>query len=342
MTRPVRFLISALVVIAVSAATLLVLEFAVRWAIPAFDPSGHVRIVKGSGETPNLGKPNTRLRQIKNTGDFNVEVRFNKYGFRDDRDLAQSSLDDFFVVGDSISFGWGVEETDRVSEQLEKITGLKMFNISIPGNLDEMEKLINWAEKNGAKIGNLIIFFGTEVRLQNYDAPPRPPGTQNRSTYQWFRLLKAQLMSKSALYFLFTSFVHRSPVLKNMAIEAGLIDPNLEGFPIHAFNPQVIESTARRLARFARRNYRRLVIVVLPQRTLWVGPSQKTEDKIWKTLVGRLRELNLDVVDMRPYFEAGGNPFQYFFKNDGHWNPAGHAMTGRAVARHLGFGTGNK
>lgn len=338
LSRPARFLASVFIVAFASLATLFVLEFVVRWAVPAFDPSGHVRIVSGDGERPNLGQPNTLQRQIKNTGDFDVKIRFNKYGLRDDRDLAQSSRDDYFAVGDSISFGWGVKEEERVTEQLEKIIGRPVYNISIPGDLNDSEKLVAYAEKNGAKIGNLIVFFGTEVRMRNYDTPPPSPRTaQPPLLKQWFKGLKVNLMETSALYFLFTSFIHQNPTLKDMAIEAGLINPNLEGFPIHTFDAQVIESTARRLARFAGVEDRRVVIVVLPMRTLWVGPSQKTEDRIWRTLIGRLREFNLDVLDLRPHFQAGGRPFQYFFKNDGHWNPKGHAMVGRAVARHLGF-----
>ncbi len=77
-SRPARFLASVFIVSFVSLATLFVLEFAVRWAVPVFDPSGHVRILSGEGERPNLGQPNTRQRQIKNTGDFVVEIRFNK------------------------------------------------------------------------------------------------------------------------------------------------------------------------------------------------------------------------------------------------------------------------
>lgn len=336
-SRPARFLASVFIVAFASLAMIFVLEFVVRWAVPAFDPSGHVRIVAGDDEHPNLGPPNTQQRQIKNTGDFDVEIRFNKYGLRDDRDLAQSSRNDYFAVGDSISFGWGVKEEERVTEQLEKIIGRPVYNISIPGDLNISEKLVAYAEKNGAKIGNLIVFFGTEVRMRNYDAPRSTQATQPFILKQWFRVLKVTLMETSALYFLFTSFIHQNPILKDIAVEAGLINPNLEGFPIHTFDAQVIVSTAKRLARFAEVEDRRVTIVVLPMRTLWIGPSQKTEDRIWQTLIARLRELNLDVLDLRPHFEAGGRPFQFFFKNDGHWNPKGHAMVGRAVALHLGF-----
>ena len=338
LSRPVKFLASLLVVTVVSLATLFVLEFAVRWAIPAYDPSGHIRFIAGKDERPLLGVANSQQRQIKNTGDFDVTIRFNKYGFRDQRDLAKSGFDDYFVTGDSVSFGWGVEETDRVSEQLERIIGKPVYNISTPVSLDGTKKLIDYAEKKGAKIGNLIIFFGTEVRMLDYESPPSP-ATPSPTVKRLFSRLKPMLRDNSALYFLFTSFVHRNPSLRNFAIRAGLIDPTMEGFPIHEYDPKAIESTAKYLARFAERKDRRLTVVVLPMRTLWIGPSQKTEDRILRTFVARLRELDLDVLDLRLYFEDGGRPFQYFFKNDGHWNPAGHAMVGRAVARHLGFNT---
>lgn len=340
MTRPAEFIVSTLVVAVTTLATLVMLEYIVRWTIPAFDPSGHVSFVPAPVGRPALGEPNSVQRQIKNTGDYDVTIRFNKYGFRDDRDFAHSTRDDYFAVGDSLAFGWGVEETDRVTEQLEKMIARPIYNISIPLDIDGAEKLVDYAEAQGAKIGNLIYLFSTEARIRNYDVKPTGSDAAGENTdgagRRHYLSVKYWLADNSALYFLFTSFVHRTPALRDLAIAAGLIQPNLEGFSIRDYNPRDIESTANRLARFVEREDRRVILVVLPSRTLWIGPSRDIEDRISRTLIDRLQDMGLEVVDVRPYFEAGGNPFKYYFKNDPHWNAAGHRQVALAIARHLG------
>jgi hypothetical protein len=338
MSRWARALLSVAVVCVSAAATLFVLEFAVRWVIPQYDPSGHLSFVPGDATRPPLGRPDTEQRQIKNTGDFDVTVRFNKYGFRDDRDLARSTAEDFFAVGDSLAFGWGVEERDRVTERLEKIIDRPVFNISIPASLDRMEKLIDYAKLQGATVRRIIVFFSMEVRLvSTTGATPRRDGSEIKGLLS---KVKQTLMTKSALYFLFTTHVHRTPALKDLAVRMGLIQPNLSGFPYHAFDAAQIEKAARELARIAAPKDRWVVFAILPARTLWIGPTREVEDRIHRTLVGRLVEMGLDVVDLRPAFEAGGKPLDYFFKNDGHWNPNGHALVAGSIARHLAANTG--
>ncbi len=332
MNRSAQVLLSIAVVVVSAAATLFVLEYAVRWAIPQFDPSGHLRFVPGNATRPPLGPPDTEQRQIKNTGDFDVTVRFNKYGFRDDKDLARSTADDYFAVGDSLAFGWGVEEEDRVTEKLEKTLGRPVFNISIPASLEHMERLIEYAESRGATIRKVIVFFSMEVRLA---APGISPRQNTASNKGWLATIKQTLMTNSALYFLFTSQIHRTPALKELAVRMGLIQPNLSGFPYRTFDVARIEETARELARLAAPRDRRVTFAILPARTLWIGPTQEAEDRIHRTLLDRLKVMGLDVVDLRPAFEAGGDPLGYFFKNDGHWNPAGHALVATWVGRHL-------
>jgi len=340
MTRSARYIASTLVVVVATLASLVMLEYVVRWAIPAFDPTGHVGFVPATSDRPALGAPNTVQRQIKNTGDYDVTIRFNKYGFRDDRDFANATRDDYFAIGDSLAFGWGVEETDRVTEQLEKMINRPVYNISIPLDIDGAEKLVDYAEARGAKIGTLIYLFSTEARIRNYDvntadARAATKGA-NGAARRCYLAAKYWLADNSALYFLFTSFIHHIPALRSFAISAGLIQPNLEGFSIRDYDPREIESTANRLARFVKRNDHRVILVILPSRTLWIGPNRDVEDRISRTLIGRLQDMGFEVVDVRPYFETGGDPMKYYFKNDPHWNAAGHHQVAVAIARHLG------
>ena len=333
--RPLfRSIFGFLTVCGASVLTLVVLEYVIRWSYPIYDPSGHIRFFEDQDDGPVLGPRNTVLQQVKNTGDFNVRVAFNKFGLRDDRDITTAERDDIFVVGDSIAFGWGVEAADRVSERLEAATGRRVFNISSPGDLDNSKRLIAYAESFGAPVRRVIVIFGTEVRLIDYGNKSNAgaPAVLRREGMFLLRI-KNFLMENSALYFLLTSAVHQLPPVRDLAIRAGLIVPNLEGVPIRDYSREAIVSTADRLAALVR-GYD-ATIVVAPSRGLWTGPSRAIEERTHSEFIAELKRRDLDVLDLRPEFERGGRPFEYFFQHDSHWSPRGHALAAEFIARHM-------
>src|SRR3954447_14013628 len=99
---------SALLLLAAIILGLGISEFVVRRFFPIYDPSGQLRLAWLADGTP-IGPFDHIFRQVKNTGDYDVEVRFNSLGFRDDKPVSLAREDDLFVVGDSFAFGWGVE-----------------------------------------------------------------------------------------------------------------------------------------------------------------------------------------------------------------------------------------
>ncbi len=129
---------------------MMILEVGIWVFLPKFDPSGAVRFHVNADRVP-LGPANETLRQWKNTGDYDVTFRFNGYGLRDEKDLALSTKDDYFVVGDSFSLGWGVEENERYSNRLEPLLSHRVYNVSAPGGFDSYERLIWYAISKGAK-----------------------------------------------------------------------------------------------------------------------------------------------------------------------------------------------
>lgn len=335
MNKSKSFLFSFLAVFLALGVTLLAMEHLVRWLIPEFDPSGHVDFIAGHGDRPILGPKNTSQLQIKNTSDFETTINFNKYGFRDSKDLATSTPQDYFAVGDSVSFGWGVDEDKRVSDQMQTLLGQKVFNISIPGDINVSRHLVEYARQQGAVINNLLFFFGTEVRIKNYD--DGPGGQKNGMGRKIGPLLHAKifLMANSAIYFMITSIIHQNPTLKKFAVDAGLVTPNLEGVPVRTFDRKAIESTARHLINFARTMAVNTTIIILPSRSLWVARTRDTENNIYEELISILNGGDIRVLDLRPAFESNGDPLSLFFKNDGHWNASGHLVAAQTVTNFL-------
>lgn len=333
MSRVKNFLFS-LVAIGISlAVAIVVLEHAVRLVMPNLDPSGALEFRTDEVNHVYIGPPNSVQRQTKNTGEFDVTIRFNELGFRETTKISEIGPSDWFIIGDSVSFGWGITDGETVSDRLKAMTGQRFYNLSIPTSPPAWPAMVAYARKNGGDVRNLLVFFSTEVRLLNYDAPASAPSPAVAAPPMGITDIKNYLMRHSALYFLVTSYIHRVPALKAAAIRAGLINPVHEGFPPTTYDGAAIASTVAKL-RELRAVCPNMAVVVLPNRGLWLGNSADV-DRMYRDFVAAVRAAGLTVVDARPSFEAGGNPLQYFFKTDAHWNSAGHALVAGFVAGQL-------
>ena len=84
---------------------LLIQEFAVRFVFPEFEPTRQLYFKFGDNKLPTLGNPNSSHRLIKNSGDYDVTVTFNKYVFRDKNNVARANKNCAMVVTKDIPSG---------------------------------------------------------------------------------------------------------------------------------------------------------------------------------------------------------------------------------------------
>ena len=327
--RKRRGVLSTLAVLAGLVVGIVLAEGLTRLLFPAFDPSGRFEFTYPVGSLL-LGKPGTEARQIKNTGDYDVAVRINSHGLRDANDVATAGSDDILVVGDSFTWGWGVEAQDRFSDQLQILTGRRTFNLSTPTDLDGYAALLAYAKTLGSRAGRVVIAVCMEndLHLSGGAQPDEPPPGNGGAFKDW-------LAGHSALYLLAVTTVQQTPWLRDMAVRAGLIVPNLEGIAKNDYDPAVIDSSARRLQEIAER-YRALVVLI-PSRALWVGNSRTRaiEERVHTAFIVALQRRGIDVLDLQPVLEAQLAPLSYHFDNDGHWNVRGHALAAHAISQHL-------
>jgi hypothetical protein len=330
-----KAILNLLLLVAVFAAGAAAMEIGIRLLFPIYDPSGQVRFKAGADGRPALGEPGTSVRQTKLAGDYDVAVTINAYGFRDRRDIATGTESDLYVVGDSFSFGWGVEAADRYSNQLEELTGTRTFNISIPGNFDQYGKLLRHARDRGAEIRHIVVGICMENDLGFYDAAPAQPGPSGPAPAHgsYLRTIKEFLTQHSALYKLIASQVHRNPALRAAALKLGLIADIEKSVPGHSFDPSVISASVTRLWELIAPYNATLLII--PSRALWIGDGQQAAARSHDAFVKALAPLGAPIIDMRPVFEASGNPLQYHFKNDGHWTAEAHALAAREIHKIL-------
>lgn len=302
------------------------LEIGIRYLLPIYDPSGELWFY-GTNDGVPLLLPGTK-RMWKNTGDYNVKVDVNQYGFRDVKDLKESTINDWFVVGDSFSMGHGVEETERFSDLLQQKIGLHFYNISIPSDFNGYEKLIDYAQKKNSIIKNLIIGVCMENDLQNYETsryievlPPKEMDIVEKIKDR-FLFLKHTLRMHSAVYNAITSIVKRNVFFRNIALKLKLISDPKAIYPSRHYDRQILLRSADKLVSIAQRFH--TLVLLIPSRGLWYGDYKKDEDRLHVEFVSLLKQAGLTVIDLRPIFEASGNPMQYHFQYDGHWNRLGH------------------
>lgn len=301
---------------------LVLLEGMVRWFYPLYDPSGQVQFVVD----PNglaLGPKNRTKRQSSPTGDFDVSVQFNASGFRDSKDVASVRSGDIVVVGDSFAYGWGVEESQRFSNLLQDSLRKRVFNIATPGDFENYDRLLKYADALGGRIEEVVIAVCMENDLSSYGVSRLAYSSSN------FRAIKGWLSRSSALYRIFTASVLQNPWLKNLVIRANLLRPQV-AFGLNAYSRETVERSADRLAEIAGR-YKHTVILIVPSRALWVGNNRTPEDRMHREFVAALAARHLNVVDMRETFESGGDPLSNHFRNDGHWNPTGQRLAAKSL-----------
>ncbi|NTV29674.1 MAG: hypothetical protein HGA80_06310, partial [Candidatus Omnitrophica bacterium] len=323
-----KLLINLLVLVLVSALGLGLLEAAVRKLMPWYDPARQVSFhLNPDGVT--LGMPGDIIRQRTPKGDYDLFSRFNRYGFRDDKDLAQSVQGDIFVLGDSFSFGWGVADGQRYSDRLEQLLGRPVFNISIPSDIRGYQKLLAYARSRGARVSSLVLGLCMENDIHDYTIPEAPANvatTASLRTVDW----RAFLKNHSAVYLAFSYELQKVPLLRKSLERTGLAR-DLEGL-VHknVLDEKELKSSRDEIMAMLR-SLDKAVVLIIPSRMLWTGAHHDAELAVHERMVALLRQAGLEVVDMKPWFEKDGHPLDYYFRTDPHWNQAGHELAARAL-----------
>jgi len=311
------------------------LEFCLTKLFPKFDPSCRFAYYTNP-DGVILGPKNFKGYQVDNSGDFDFRISINKYGFRDKKDLSKSSYDNIFVVGDSFSFGYGVREKERFSNFLEFYLNDRVYNIAIPGNFNDYEKLIKYAIKNGARIKKLIIGVCMENDLADYSSnmnKQRAYISSHGMAFNYINYIKNILEKKSTTYNIIAYIAHQNEYLKNILINLGIINDVEMAVSKGNLNEFIIKSSFLKLKEIS--NGFDVIILIIPSRSLWMGGHKNTEKLIHDRFVTLIRDGGLPVVDMRPIFECEGNPLQYHFPNNGHWNANGHKLAANAIAKYI-------
>lgn len=310
---------------------LFLLEMVMRQIYPSYDPRGNI-IFQNQGDGLILGPVNFSGRQWRNSGDFNVKININKDGFRDDKDLKDSSSEDIFVIGDSYSFGHGVEEEKRFSNMLEDIffeESIQIYNTGISvSHILNYRKRLEYTKTKGGKIKNLIVGLCMENDILDYDLIVKNENAQN-SNHSFS--IKNWLNQKSTLYNFIATSLQSNRQIRDILIKIGWVADQVENFQVVKLSDSELESSILQIKELIK-GYNSL-IVLIPFRLNWIAPYQEIVFENHETFKELLKKEGINILDLKPVFErVSTDPLQYFhFKNDGHWNSSGHQLAAEEI-----------
>ena len=308
---------------------LLLLEVAVRYLFPYYNPQRQV-LFERNAEGVVLGVPSTSYEIATPKGDWNLKVSNNRHGFRDVKDYTQSTTNDVFASGDSYTFGWGVQEEERYSNVVEKNQGVRVFNIAIPEDIRGYAHTLEFVKKNGARVGNLMIGICMENDLWDYYQAESKHVTYHKQMVRGpYRRMAVWFKGHSALWTAASHIMQSNPAMRHFLERVGIARDIDTLTHKNEYTPDLVKSSSEEVVKIAT-NYNS-VILIIPSRALWAGQNTEAEKKVHQEFVQALRTAGLEVIDMKPIFEKGGNPSQYYFTTDPHWNAAGHAVAAAAL-----------
>lgn len=320
---------------------LLLAEIGVRLMFPQFNPRAQLAF-QVMPDHFALGPPLQTEWDAAPKGDFSVRVTFNQYGFRDTKDLHTATPADWFAVGDSFTLGFGVDEDKRYSNLLEQkwhATSLsnRVFNIGIPGNFLDYQRLVKYAQSRGATIHHLIVGVCMDNDLNDYHVTK----SDWDSMREWDAGISTRdrvrrwLKSHSALYITASFVLESSPGPRHFLEKIGLAHDLVAIDAAHKTNlsPEVLASSRDELVRLTSLAPD-TVVLIIPSRRLWLGDKQG-EQQLHTTFVRMCRDAGLRVVDVKPVLENTPNPVDAYFAHDPHWNPRGHVLAAEELSKAI-------
>ena len=322
-------------------------EMLLRIAMPHWKDFASARFmtrVVVPGHNPVLaGRPGFDGYFSQNNGDFRVRLQLNEFGHRNPEKVAAAD-GQIWVIGDSMTFGWGVEREEMYSEVLENRIGHPSYNLASPGtDICGYQAMVARMPKN-IKPRSVVVGLILENDLRIYDckaealaAAAQPQEPDNSDTALSFYAFKQFATQNFALYNFLAVSLKRVAIVQDLLVRLGIVSRP------HIVTAEIDPNAFAVLADSAGAEMERLRSMFpagTPFLVLIVANRFEIRDNAPTN-----RDLRLAVKnELRRRGIATGDPFEAFrdagfapthFKHDGHWSARGHLIAGKAVAESL-------
>lgn len=295
-------------------------------------------------DVPGYGRVSTGLPGFdghfaQNNGDFRVRILINDFGLRNPDPVGKAEGRIWFV-GDSMTFGWGVEADEIYSAVAGRFLDQAVYSVASPGtNVCGYQALVARMPES-ARPRAVIIGLILENDISRYDCKAaaeniRPAGVSGNSKKMFSTIaFKRFLTRNTALYNFFAVALKRVGFLRRAMVSIGLIEKS------HAYKQALtdsqIESAAERTAAELETIRSMLppdtpfAILIAPTR-FEIRDGDPYSRTLRQALTTALTKRDISIIDPFDAFKAAGFGPTHF-AHDGHWSVLGHKIAGRAVA----------
>lgn len=277
------------------------------------------------------------------------------------RDPIPQKKTDGVAVGDSFTFGTGVDAPQTWVRRLERETQKTFVNLGLPSACSTQYTLM--LKAHGFQFSPKIVLWEAYMPdiIENtwFDSWQKSGGGSVYNMGLWGDRMKRSgnvSASKRILYWLSTHSVTFN-LLKNIARGTGheyknksmditfggpyrfdITDPQVnEGWKL--MQKAILDADAA-----AKKNGAKLTVVYFPTKEETYSDLLAKITPVKPIGLGELRSMlsaflekeKIDFLDLTPDFRAEANlGKQLYFKYDGHWNAEGQSLVARLIARHL-------
>jgi lysophospholipase L1-like esterase len=278
---------------------------------------------------------------IFETPQFRTTVHINETGLRD-RSRSYERQDDMervLVLGDSFAWGYGVEESERFSQVLERLLDVEVINAGVSGYSTDQELL--WYGNEGVKYETdlvILVLAGNDVgdndrdivstiyykpRFELEDGQLVLIGTPVPQTGPWGRFVYS-LTQRSALgYFLVQRYFDLVALYHNSRVSPDRTELPGSGVNAEADTFRLTIALLDEMRNVAESRNAKFLIVATDR--WWDGPAEETYDHFIQ-VIQEEGFLVLNVESM-----PGFNEEEMLIPDDGHWNQSGHKFVAEQI-----------
>jgi hypothetical protein len=276
-----------------------------------FGPTTNPSYVLHDAELGWRYAPLARARHT--TEDFDVEIRINAQGFRDEPFEARPGTARIVALGDSLTFGWGVEAAQDFTTRLEELLGADVLNLGVGGYGTDQELLL-W-ERVGRGLEPQVVLL--TVCANDLEEISRPAA--------YGRYKPRFELHDGTLRLLDT------PVADQPLARWSHLARSAWGWTIKRSTPPLAPAEVPAAARLQCALIARLADDVRAAGAHLLVVIDGREDA-----ADCLRDPSpWEVVDVRPALEAASRGSSVRFAHDAHWTERGHRAVAEAVATRL-------
>ena len=285
-------------------------------------------------------------------GCYDVTYHTNSYGARDKERSFHSSQPRTIVLGDSMIEGLGLPAEDRLSDIMERDTGIEHLNFGTGGNFGPLQYALLYKTMAAAFDHNLVIvgvlpdndfhdmdlaywkshgwagpyrpYYGPDFSVI-YDGHFNPNGGEGTSDHVE-AVLRAYLASYHVGQYIYTRFYWSN--LKPYSAYNDFNDVDLA-----RLKKALVDIKATADARGAR-----MGVFLIPRATDFMRLHESGANRLGPIMESWGRDVGIPVKDLLPDMEArGGADYRsYFLPCDGHWSAKGNEAAARILEPWLG------